>query len=120
MPEAPDRTAVEVVDGHNGFEVITKRIRTSNMSLLMRLIGIASAIVDNVPLAAASTGCAAWRSTGYSIEVPRSGWAACRQSTLPKMRRTTNEGMQNPVLTFTKAAATNDQPTTWPSRGMPA
>jgi len=34
------------------------------------------------------------------------------QTTLPKNMRTINEGMQNPVLTFTKAAATSDQPTT--------
>jgi hypothetical protein len=30
------------------------------------------------------------------------------QTTLPKNMRTRNEGIQNPVLTFTKAAATSD------------
>lgn len=38
---------VEVVDAHNGFEVITRRIRTSRLSSLMWLVG-------NVPLVAAS------------------------------------------------------------------
>jgi len=45
-------TIVEVVDAHNGFEVITKRIRTSNMSSLMWLVGFVtfflSAILDNL------------------------------------------------------------------------
>ncbi|MBF0167016.1 MAG: sodium:proton antiporter NhaD [Alphaproteobacteria bacterium] len=45
-------TIVEVVDAHNGFEVITKRIRTSNLSRLMWLVGFVtfflSAILDNL------------------------------------------------------------------------
>lgn len=45
-------TIVEVVDAHNGFEVITKRIRTSKLSSLMWLIGCVtfflSAILDNL------------------------------------------------------------------------
>jgi Na+/H+ antiporter NhaD/arsenite permease-like protein len=45
-------TIVEVVDGHNGFEVITKRIRTSKLSTLMWLVGLVtfflSAILDNL------------------------------------------------------------------------
>ncbi|MBI5785730.1 MAG: sodium:proton antiporter, partial [Rhodocyclales bacterium] len=32
-------TIVEVVDAHNGFEVITKRIRTEKLSSLMWLVG---------------------------------------------------------------------------------
>ena len=32
-------TIVEVVDAHNGFEVITKRIRTAQLSSLMWLVG---------------------------------------------------------------------------------
>jgi Na+/H+ antiporter NhaD/arsenite permease-like protein len=43
---------VEVVDAHNGFEVITKRIKTSQLSSLMWLVGIVtfflSAILDNL------------------------------------------------------------------------
>jgi Na+/H+ antiporter NhaD/arsenite permease-like protein len=45
-------TIVEVVDAHNGFEVITKRIRTSRLSTLMWLVGFVtfflSAILDNL------------------------------------------------------------------------
>jgi Na+/H+ antiporter NhaD/arsenite permease-like protein len=45
-------TIVEVVDAHNGFEVITKRIRTSKLSTLMWLVGFVtfflSAILDNL------------------------------------------------------------------------
>lgn len=45
-------TIVEVVDAHNGFEVITKRIRTSKLSTLMWLVGFItfflSAILDNL------------------------------------------------------------------------
>ena len=45
-------TIVEVVDAHNGFEVITKRIRTSRLSALMWLVGFVtfflSAILDNL------------------------------------------------------------------------
>jgi Na+/H+ antiporter NhaD/arsenite permease-like protein len=45
-------TIVEVVDAHNGFEVITKRIRTSELSTLMWLVGLVtfflSAILDNL------------------------------------------------------------------------
>lgn len=43
---------VEVVDAHNGFEVITQRIRTSKLSSLMWLVGFVtfflSAILDNL------------------------------------------------------------------------
>ena len=45
-------TIVEVVDAHNGFEVITKRIRTTQLSTLMWLVGFVtfflSAILDNL------------------------------------------------------------------------
>lgn len=45
-------TIVEVVDAHNGFEVITRRIRTSKLSSLMWLVGFVtfflSAILDNL------------------------------------------------------------------------
>jgi len=45
-------TIVEVVDAHNGFEVITKRIKTSKLSSLMWLVGFVtfflSAILDNL------------------------------------------------------------------------
>ena len=45
-------TIVEVVDAHNGFEVITKRIRTSKLTTLMWLVGFVtfflSAILDNL------------------------------------------------------------------------
>jgi Na+/H+ antiporter NhaD/arsenite permease-like protein len=45
-------TIVEVVDAHNGFEVITSRIRTTQLSSLMWLIGFVtfflSAVLDNL------------------------------------------------------------------------
>ena len=45
-------TIVEVVDAHNGFEVITSRIRTTKLSRLMWLVGFVtfflSAILDNL------------------------------------------------------------------------
>lgn len=45
-------TIVEVVDAHNGFEVITARIRTTKLSSLMWLVGFVtfflSAILDNL------------------------------------------------------------------------
>jgi Na+/H+ antiporter NhaD/arsenite permease-like protein len=45
-------TIVEVIDAHNGFEVITSRIRTTRLSSLMWLIGLVtffmSAILDNL------------------------------------------------------------------------
>ena len=45
-------TIVEVVDAHNGFDVITTRIRTSRLSTLMWLVGFVtfflSAILDNL------------------------------------------------------------------------
>jgi Na+/H+ antiporter NhaD/arsenite permease-like protein len=45
-------TIVEVVDAHNGFEVITSRIRTAKLSSLMWLVGFVtfflSAILDNL------------------------------------------------------------------------
>jgi Na+/H+ antiporter NhaD/arsenite permease-like protein len=45
-------TIVEVVDAHNGFEVITKRIRTQQLSTLMWIVGIVtfflSALLDNL------------------------------------------------------------------------
>jgi Na+/H+ antiporter NhaD/arsenite permease-like protein len=45
-------TIVEVVDAHNGFEIITARIKTSKLSTLMWLIGFVtfflSAILDNL------------------------------------------------------------------------
>jgi Na+/H+ antiporter NhaD/arsenite permease-like protein len=45
-------TIVEVVDAHNGFEVITKRIRTQQLPTLMWLVGFVtfflSAILDNL------------------------------------------------------------------------
>lgn len=45
-------TIVEVVDAHNGFEVITKRIKTTRLSSLMWLVGFVtfflSAILDNL------------------------------------------------------------------------
>lgn len=45
-------TIVEVVDAHNGFEVITKRINTTKLASLMWLVGIVtfflSAILDNL------------------------------------------------------------------------
>lgn len=45
-------TIVEVVDAHNGFDVITSRIKTSRLSTLMWLVGFVtfflSAILDNL------------------------------------------------------------------------
>ena len=45
-------TIVEVVDAHNGFEVITARIKTSRLTTLMWLVGLVtfflSAILDNL------------------------------------------------------------------------
>lgn len=45
-------TIVEVVDAHNGFEVITSRIRTTKLSSLMWLVGFVtfflSAVLDNL------------------------------------------------------------------------
>ena len=45
-------TIVEVVDAHNGFEVITSRIRTTKLSTLMWLVGFVtfflSSILDNL------------------------------------------------------------------------
>jgi NhaD family Na+/H+ antiporter len=45
-------TIVEVIDAHNGFEVITSRIKTTKLSSLMWLIGLVtfflSAILDNL------------------------------------------------------------------------
>ena len=45
-------TIVEVVDAHNGFEVITSRIKTSKLSSLMWLVGFVtfflSAMLDNL------------------------------------------------------------------------
>ncbi len=45
-------TIVEVVDAHNGFEVITQRIRTARLSSLMWLVGfttfLLSAVLDNL------------------------------------------------------------------------
>ncbi len=45
-------TIVEVIDAHNGFEVITSRIKTSRLSTLMWMVGIVtfflSALLDNL------------------------------------------------------------------------
>ncbi len=45
-------TIVEVVDAHNGFEVITRRIRTQKLSTLMWLVGLVtfflSSLLDNL------------------------------------------------------------------------
>jgi NhaD family Na+/H+ antiporter len=45
-------TIVEVVDAHNGFEVITKRIKTQKLSSLMWLVGFVtfflSSVLDNL------------------------------------------------------------------------
>lgn len=45
-------TIVEVIDAHNGFEVITSRIRTTKLSSLMWMVGLVtfflSAILDNL------------------------------------------------------------------------
>jgi Na+/H+ antiporter NhaD/arsenite permease-like protein len=48
-------TIVEVVDAHNGFEVITSRIKTAKLSSLMWMVGIVtfflSSILDNLTTA---------------------------------------------------------------------
>lgn len=48
-------TIVEVVDAHNGFDVITSRIRTTNITALIWMVGAAtfflSAILDNLTTA---------------------------------------------------------------------
>lgn len=48
-------TIVEVMDAHNGFEVITERIRTSRLTTLIWLVGLVafflSAILDNLTTA---------------------------------------------------------------------
>ena len=48
-------TIVEVVDAHNGFDVITKRIRTTNLTALLWMVGAAtfllSSILDNLTTA---------------------------------------------------------------------
>jgi Na+/H+ antiporter NhaD/arsenite permease-like protein len=45
-------TIVEVVDAHNGFEIVTRRIRTAKLPTLLWLVGIVafflSAILDNL------------------------------------------------------------------------
>ena len=45
-------TIVEVVDAHNGFEVITSRIKTTNLTTLMWMVGFVtfflSAVLDNL------------------------------------------------------------------------
>lgn len=45
-------TIVEVIDAHNGFQVITSRIKTTKLSTLMLLVGVVtfflSAILDNL------------------------------------------------------------------------
>ena len=45
-------TIVEVVDAHNGFEVITSRIKTAKLSSLMWMVGFVtfflSSILDNL------------------------------------------------------------------------
>ena len=45
-------TIVEVIDAHNGFEVITSRIKTTRLSSLMWMVGFVSfflsAILDNL------------------------------------------------------------------------
>src|SRR3990172_9384287 len=47
-----EMTIVEVVEAHNGFEVITSRIRTTRLSTLMCLVGFVSfflsAVIDNL------------------------------------------------------------------------
>ena len=46
---------VEVIDAHNGFEVLTSRIKTSSLSRLMWLVGLVtfflSAVLDNLTTA---------------------------------------------------------------------
>jgi Na+/H+ antiporter NhaD/arsenite permease-like protein len=48
-------TIVEVVDAHNGFDVITKRIRTTNLTALLWMVAVAtfflSSILDNLTTA---------------------------------------------------------------------
>ena len=48
-------TIVEVIDAHNGFEVITQRIRTKRLSSLMWLVGVVtfflSSVLDNLTTA---------------------------------------------------------------------
>jgi Na+/H+ antiporter NhaD/arsenite permease-like protein len=48
-------TIVEVIDAHNGFDVVTSRIKTTKLSSLMLLIGLVtfflSAILDNLTTA---------------------------------------------------------------------
>ena len=48
-------TIVEVIDAHNGFEVITRRIRTQRLSTLMWLVGTVtfflSSVLDNLTTA---------------------------------------------------------------------
>ncbi len=48
-------TIVEVIDAHNGFEVLTRRIATTRLPVLMWMIGLAtfflSAILDNLTTA---------------------------------------------------------------------
>ena len=48
-------TIVEVIDAHNGFEVLTRHISTTRLSVLMWMIGLAtfflSAILDNLTTA---------------------------------------------------------------------
>lgn len=41
-------TIVEVVDAHNGFEVITSRIRTTKLSTLMWLVGLVTFLLSSV------------------------------------------------------------------------
>lgn len=45
-------TIVEVIDAHNGFQIITSRIKTTKLSALMLLVGVVtfflSAILDNL------------------------------------------------------------------------
>ena len=48
-------TIVEVIDAHNGFEIITQRIKTQRLSTLMWLVGIVtfflSSVLDNLTTA---------------------------------------------------------------------
>ena len=48
-------TIVEVIDAHNGFEVITQRIKTQRLSTLMWLVGTVtfflSSVLDNLTTA---------------------------------------------------------------------
>jgi hypothetical protein len=54
-----------------------------------------------------------------AVAVVGSRWDGA-QITFPNNMRTMNDGMQNPVLTFTNAAATRNHPTTEPSVVIPA